>query len=330
MAPTGCGGGLFRCPKPCPRGAKLILGRLSFALGDGFVAIELGALVRQARPPRLELDPLQLLFARPCGQLPLGFPPTLQLSACLRQAFSGCESARAVPRHGLPSLLAPVRRFRSRRASAWRTASRKPAGSPAGSTLAMSSSWAVQGGGRAPQLAPLGLDCGALLSKGGQLCRQGGLISPRLEGGLSGSLERAPRRRADSLRLALRLPCGIRRVGRRGEVALAIEQPALRRRCVPLQLDEPGALLQPRSGAAARVWPPDEAVPAPQAAIQTDQPLPLAQLTEQPVRVGGLDHAHLSEAAAQGRRRVDQGRERPYSRAADQKPPRSPVDASRQ
>ena len=113
----------------------------SFTLRDGFIAIELDALVSQARSPRLELDPLQLLLTRPYGQLALGFPPALQLGACLRQAFPGLRAARVVPRHGLPSrsvapgpLFAPRLGLADGIAQSGRIAS--------GSALPISSSWA--------------------------------------------------------------------------------------------------------------------------------------------------------------------------------------------
>ena len=159
VPPTGCGGCLFRCPKPCARRAELILDRLSLALGDGFVAIELGALVSQTRAPRLELDPLQLLFARPFGQLPLGFPPALQLGACLSPGIPGLRSVRAVPRHRLPLLFRPVRRFAR---AAPRPGGRHRAMRPDRSTvrtLPISSSWAIS-----TAAAPLSSLCSASMA----------------------------------------------------------------------------------------------------------------------------------------------------------------------
>ena len=93
--------GLRRLPLPlpqaCARRAELILDRLSLA-GRRFRRNRARrALVSQTRAPRLGLDLLQLLLVHRFGQLPLGFPPALQLGACLSQAFPGCDHARCAP-----------------------------------------------------------------------------------------------------------------------------------------------------------------------------------------------------------------------------------------
>jgi hypothetical protein len=277
VALTGRAGCLLGFAKPRASGAKLDHDRLRFALRRGLVALEFAALVSQARAPRLELRPLQLLLARIRGKLPLGFPPTFEFDAGVRQAISGCDQRALcliMGMFGLPitsdTLFTPRLGLANGIAQPGQVAGRFG--------FVEVVDLGEQGCSRALQLAMLGLDRVTLLSKGGHLGRQGGILSPGFEGNLPGSLELAARRRTDGLRVALRLPSRIDRKDRRREIALRLAQPAVRRCRFPVQLHQPGALLEPRCRAAPRVGSAHEAVPAPQAAIRTDQSLTLAQL----------------------------------------------------
>ena len=247
------------------------------------------------------------------SELPLGFAPAVEFTAGARQVFAGCNQptlglVMSFLRPSIPAdaLLSPLFGLADGIAQSGQVARRFG--------VVEVVELGEQGCSRARQLALLGLDRGTLLSQGGQLRRQCGILSPALQDDLPGTFELAARRRTGGLGIALRLPSRIGRKRRRREVALRIEQPALRCCAFPLQLHQPGALLQARRRAAPGVRSAHEAVPAPQPAIRADQPLTLAQPVLQPVRLAGIDHAHLSEAAPQGRWRIDQVGKRPTAR----------------
>ena len=301
VAPTPIGDDPFGLREPGVGHLKLALGLGKRALHRRFLPIQLGALVGKPHPPGFELGPLQLLPAHLGGTLALGLSPLIQLGAGVRHAVP--SRAQRVLRLGLgvPGLeVAPEARvaLRLRRTDGGAQLSGVRRDLEARKFMDLG----TESRGHGVQLALLGVDRGALLRQRGQLGGQRGVVRARLESDGAGVLHLAARRITGALGTAVARPGGIRRLLRRGQSPLRVEQPGARARRIPSQLEQPRPLLQPGGGGATGIRSPHEAVPAPQATIPADQPLALPQVRLQPLCLVGIDHADLGEPAAQGRR----------------------------
>ena len=251
-------------------------------------------MIRQARQACPELRPLQLLLAERSGEIALELPLAIERGAAARETISSLDEGflrLVLSSLRLPvaagGLLASLLGLADRRAESGGVCS----GRGFGKVVELGQ----QGRRRRSQVAALGVEGGAFLVQRGDLSGQSGVLGPSLENGAPTRLEVAARRFARALSNALCLPSRIRGEFRCRQCALRVQQ-ALPGRCaLSPQLKQAGALLETCRGGATGVGPAHEAVPAPQAAIGTYQPLALAQLPLQPIGRFGIDHTHLGQ-----------------------------------